>query len=75
MRNHPNEVQEIAEAYWMGKMAPPESTVFEEHYTRCMRCARAVEDVARYIDAMRGAAGKLRPWVPPGADPRQSVSD
>ena len=56
----PTDRAEIAEAYVMGTLRTEEAMAFEDHYVACNTCATVLEKTASYIDAMRGAATKLR---------------
>jgi anti-sigma factor RsiW len=56
----PGDRAEIAEAYVMGTLRADEAMAFEDHYVACNSCATALEKTASYVDAMRGAAKKLR---------------
>lgn len=59
-RNHRRRAGQIAEAYLMGTLPPPEATAFEDHYLTCRRCAAIVEATDLYVRAMKQAARALR---------------
>ena len=51
---------EEIEKYSMGKTAPEEESVWEEHLLVCDRCRDRVETASEFAKAMRAAAGELR---------------
>jgi hypothetical protein len=61
---HPTDIEEVAEAYCMGRLALPEAIAFEDHYLTCAQCAAIVEAADLYVGAMREAARRLTGFVP-----------
>ena len=46
---------ELAEAYWLDRLSPPEAEPFESHYLLCPDCALQVEEVYDFIASLRVA--------------------
>jgi hypothetical protein len=59
-RTCPADLQVVAKAYLMHRLPEDQVEAFEEHYFGCAECATILQKAAACIDAMRGAAGKLR---------------
>jgi hypothetical protein len=56
----PIEIDEIAEAYLMGRLAAKETRLFEEHYFGCVACADRLRSIEKYVIAMKTAVARLR---------------
>jgi anti-sigma factor RsiW len=56
----PPEVEEIAEAYCMGRLPSKERVAFEDHFVTCTRCTDIVANADEYIRAMKTALRRLR---------------
>jgi len=56
----PNQADEVAESYCMDRLSESEAAAFEAHYLACPRCAELVEETERFVEAMKGAAQRLR---------------
>jgi len=54
----PADVEDLAEAYVMGKLTAGEAATFEDHYVGCNNCAMVLQQAAEYVEAMREAARK-----------------
>jgi len=54
----PQNVEEVAEAYVLGRLPESEAAAFEEHYIGCDECADAALAAEAFVQAMR-AAGRL----------------
>jgi hypothetical protein len=62
-RQCPADIEEVAEAYLMHRLAEDQVEAFEEHYFACAACATVIHRVAA-VAASRAAARKLRPDSP-----------
>ena len=54
----PQNIEEIAEAYVLGRLPDAEAAAFEEHYMACRDCADAALAAEQFVQAMR-AAGQM----------------
>ena len=43
------------ERYHLGMLPDEEVSLLEEHYLGCARCAERAQEIADYIDALRGS--------------------
>jgi Putative zinc-finger len=60
----PVDLEDVAEAYVMGTLPRDQAIAFENHYAGCARCATVLEEIAKYVDAVRAAAKELREEPP-----------
>jgi anti-sigma factor RsiW len=57
----PPDVEEIAEAYCMGRLPDKERIAFQEHFRTCTRCTHIVASADEYVRAMKTALRRLCP--------------
>ena len=57
----PPDVEEIAEAYCMGRLPGKERIAFEDHFITCTRCTYVVARADEYVRAMKAALRRLCP--------------
>jgi anti-sigma factor RsiW len=55
----PQDPQESAEAYLLGRLPPDQAREFEDHYIACAMCAEVVEETDRFVTAIKQAADRL----------------
>lgn len=60
----PPDVEEIAEAYCMGRLPSKDRVAFEDHYITCTHCRGIVVSADEYVRAMKMALRRLRPGMP-----------
>ena len=56
----PPDPEETAKAYLLATLPADQARVFADHFTACPRCAAILEEVNRYVLAMKRATGRLR---------------
>jgi hypothetical protein len=57
----PPDVEEITEAYCMGRLPSKERIAFEDHFITCTRCTYIVANADEYVRAMKTALRRLGP--------------
>ena len=60
----PTDIDEVAEAYIMERLAPADTLLFEDHFITCRQCAEAAGETEWFVRAMKAAMQRLNAEPP-----------
>jgi hypothetical protein len=63
----PNNADDVAEAYWMGRLSTAEMLSFDSHCRACPECAKTSLDARCFVVALSNVVARVRPLAVPPA--------